>query len=69
MKTQIPIAAVCTFVLTAATSSLDAAIVSVDTFGSGANTFSVDFVTVGNAGNADAGGGLYSSPYGGVPYE
>lgn len=42
-----------------------------DTFGSGANQFTIDFVTVGNAGNADdagAGGGIYSSPYGGVAY-
>jgi hypothetical protein len=42
-----------------------------DTFGSGANTFTLDFVDIGNAGNADdagAGGGIYSSPYGGVGY-
>jgi formylglycine-generating enzyme len=42
-----------------------------DTFGTGPNTFTIDFVSIGNAGNADdlgAGGGLYSSPYGGVPY-
>ena len=42
-----------------------------DIFGSGANTFTIDFVNIGNAGNADdagAGGGVYSSPYGGVPY-
>jgi formylglycine-generating enzyme len=42
-----------------------------DTFGSGTNTFTIDFVPVGNAGNADdagAGGGIYSSPYGGVAY-
>lgn len=42
-----------------------------DTFGSGANTFSLDFVTVGNPGNsndAGAGGSSFSSPYGGVDY-
>ena len=42
-----------------------------DVFGSGANTLTLDFVNIGNAGNTDdlgAGGGLYSSPYGGVPY-
>lgn len=42
-----------------------------DNFGSGGNAFTIDFVNIGNAGNADdagAGGGLYSSPYGGVPY-
>lgn len=42
-----------------------------DTFGAGPNTFTVDFVNIGNPGNADdagAGGGLYSSPYGGVAY-
>jgi formylglycine-generating enzyme required for sulfatase activity len=42
-----------------------------DTFGSGANTFTIDFVNVGNPGNgndAGAGGGSYSSPYGGVAY-
>lgn len=43
-----------------------------DTFGSGANTFTIPFVTIGNAGNSDdagAGGGVDSSPYGGVSYE
>jgi formylglycine-generating enzyme len=42
-----------------------------DTFGSGANTFTIDFVTVGDPGNADDSGttGSYSSPYGGVAYE
>jgi hypothetical protein len=43
-----------------------------DLFGTGPNTFTLDFVTVGNAGNSDdlgAGGGLYSSPYGGMLYE
>jgi len=45
-----------------------------DTFGIGLNTFTIDFVNIGNAGNADdagagAGGGIYSSPYGGVSYE
>lgn len=46
--------------------------VKADTFGSGANVFTIDFVNVGNAGNADDfgdGGGLYSSPYGGVAYD
>lgn len=45
--------------------------VRADTFGSGANTFIVDFVTVGNAGNsndAGAGGGSYFDDYGGVNY-
>jgi hypothetical protein len=42
-----------------------------DTFGSGANTFTIDFVDIGNPANGDdlgAGGGSYSSPYGGVAY-
>jgi hypothetical protein len=42
-----------------------------DTFGTTGNQFSIDFVTVGNAGNtydAGAGGGIYSEPYGGVSY-
>ena len=42
-----------------------------DNFGSGANTFTLDFVNIGNPGNPDdAGGGegVYSSPYGGVSY-
>ncbi len=42
-----------------------------DNFGSGGNAFAIDFVNIGNAGNADdsgAGGGSYSSPYGGVSY-
>jgi len=44
---------------------------SADTFGSGDNQFSIDFVTVENPGNgndAGAGGGAYSSPYGKVDY-
>ena len=43
-----------------------------DTFGSGGNAFTIDFVTIGNPGNADdagAGGGIYSTPYGGVAYD
>lgn len=42
-----------------------------DTFGTGANTFTIEFVTIGNPGNGDdagAGGGKYSAPDGGVPY-
>ena len=39
-------------------------------FGTGPNTFTLDFVTVGNVGNTDdlGGGGGLSSPYGGVDY-
>jgi len=43
-----------------------------DTFGTGPDQFTIDFVDVGNAGNANdagAGGGSYSSPYGGVNYD
>ena len=42
-----------------------------DSFGTTGNEFTIDFVNIGNPGNADdagAGGGIYSSPYGGVPY-
>jgi hypothetical protein len=42
-----------------------------DFFGDSTHIINMDFVTIGNAGNADdagAGGGIYSSPYGGVPY-
>jgi hypothetical protein len=42
-----------------------------DTFGTGPNQFVIDFVGVGNAGNGNdlgAGGGSYSTPYGGVAY-
>ena len=42
-----------------------------DSFGNGGNAFTLEFVNIGNAGNTDdlgAGGGSYSSPYGGVPY-
>jgi len=45
--------------------------VHADTFGSGGNAFTIDFVPIGNPGNANdagAGGGLYSSPFGGVSY-
>ena len=51
---------------------LSGTIAEADTFGSGSFVFSLDFVGVGNAGNANdsgAGGGSYSSPYGGVPYD
>ena len=44
---------------------------SADTFGTTGNEFTIDFVDIGNAGNADdagAGGGSYFSPYGGVSY-
>ncbi|HEV7402833.1 MAG TPA: SUMF1/EgtB/PvdO family nonheme iron enzyme [Chthoniobacteraceae bacterium] len=44
---------------------------SADNFGTGANTFTIDFVTIGNPGNgADlgAGGGVYSSQHGAVAY-
>jgi formylglycine-generating enzyme required for sulfatase activity len=43
-----------------------------DTFGTGGNQFTIDFVSVGNAGNANdagAGGGSYFSDYGGVGYD
>jgi hypothetical protein len=43
-----------------------------DQFGTLGNEFTIDFVNIGNAGNTDdlgAGGGIYSSPYGGVLYE
>ena len=41
-----------------------------DSFGSGANAFNIDFVTIGNPGNPlDTGTtGLYSTPYGAVGY-
>jgi len=39
-----------------------------DTFGSGANTFTIDFVNVGNAGNAND-VGPNGGPYGGVAYD
>ncbi len=42
-----------------------------DSFGSGANAFALDFAEVGSPGNADdagAGGGRFSSPFGGVAY-
>jgi formylglycine-generating enzyme required for sulfatase activity len=43
-----------------------------DTFGSGTNAFTIDFVPIGNPGNLDdagAGGGSHFSPSGGVSYE
>ena len=47
-----------------------AAAARADVFGSGTNQFTMDFVTVGNPGNADDSGttGLYSTAYGGVAY-
>jgi len=47
-------------------------VITTDSFGSGANAFSIGFAHIGNAGNADdagAGGGRYFSSYGGVPYQ
>jgi len=45
---------------------------SADTFGSGANTFTIDFVTVGNAGNGadtgNGGGSTFTNDYGQVNY-
>jgi hypothetical protein len=58
-------------ILAASLLALPATSLQADTFGSGANTFTIDFVTIGNPGNGDdagAGGGVYDSPYGGVPY-
>ena len=61
-------------ILTASAAALCACIVTsarADSFGSGANTLTLEFVTIGNAGNADdagAGGGSYFSSYGGVSY-
>ena len=60
-----------TQILAACILALSATSLHADTFGTGPNTFTIDFVNIGNAGNANdagAGGGLYSSPYGGVPY-
>jgi len=48
-----------------------AVVSSADAFGSDANAFTIGFVGIANAGNGDdagAGGGVYSSPYGGVSY-
>ena len=41
-----------------------------DTFGSGGNAFTIDFVTIGDPGNANDSGttGSYFTPYGGVGY-
>ena len=44
---------------------------SMDNFSNGVGSFSIQFATIGNAGNGNdtgAGGGIYSSPYGGVGY-
>lgn len=43
-----------------------------DTFSSGPNGFTIDFVNIGNAGNSrdlGAGGGIYSTEFGGVGYD
>jgi hypothetical protein len=43
-----------------------------DQFGTPGHEFTIDFVPVGNPGNADdagGGGGTVSSPFGEVPYE
>ena len=60
-KLGITLAGVLAFTLTSA---------HADTFGSGGNAFTIDFVTIGNAGNANDSGttGSYFTPYGGVGY-
>jgi hypothetical protein len=58
--------------LTLASALLLTATTHADQFGTLGNEFTLDFVSVLNAGNTDdlgAGGGLYSSPHGGVLYE
>lgn len=64
MKTNILLTVACGLALTVAAQA--------DNFGTAGNEFAIDFVNVGNAGNgndAGAGGGIYSSPYGGVAYD
>ena len=59
------------FALATLSAVIQPATVRADTFGSGANSFTIDFVDIGNAANRDdlgEGGGIYSSPYGGVAY-
>jgi len=50
---------------------LSGAMAEADTFGTGLNGFTLDFVPIGNAGNGnDTGaGGSYSTPHGGVAYD
>jgi len=73
MKTPTTICGLISGLLLLAASSTSAAVVvTTDSFGSGANAFTIDFASVGNAGNANdagAGGGSYSSSYGGVSYD
>jgi len=69
MKPIKSVAAAAAFALALGMMAMDT--VRADTFGSGANTFTIDFVTVGNAGNANdagAGGGSHFSDHGGVNY-
>lgn len=64
----IGIAALIGLALGASLVSAHAAIVrSADTFGSGENAFTIDFVTIGNPGNSDDTGDS-GDVYGGVPY-
>ena len=56
--------------------AFSALVAKADTFGSGANVFTIGFVNIGNPGNADddvgpvytLDGGFYATPYGGVSY-
>ena len=65
-KLRIALAGVLAFTLTSALTTARG-----DTFGSGGNAFTIDFVDIGNAGNANDSGttGSYFTPYGGVGYE
>ncbi len=73
MKTPaIKTTALCALALGVSFTSVHAGLITTDNFGSGGNAFSIQFAAVGNAGNANdagAGGGSYSSPYGGVSYD
>jgi hypothetical protein len=64
MRSQLTTATACLIIAAASP-------VSGDTFGSGANAFTIDFVTIGNPGNVDdsaAAGGAFFSPHGAVSY-
>ena len=48
---------------------LSGVIAEADTFGTGANGFTLDFVPIGNAGNGNDAGGSDTASFGGVAYD
>jgi hypothetical protein len=71
MKPMKPMAVAVLGLVLGMMASANAQITTTDTFGSGGDAFTINFVNVGNPGNPNDSGttGSYFTPYGGVAYE